>query len=189
MGFDTLHFVDIHSSSDKDSTFEDIKPDVAVYRKGDRVSGLDYGALELWVEFKTSLDPFKGVSGADLSAIAKKKDAKDDTEREQAVGQIIAYAVEHMGSGYFTHSFSVSIFGNCARLIRWDRAGAIVSDSFDYVHGKQLVEFFLRFDQLSPEQRGRDPTVTSPDGAERNAAERKLLPKRKPGESEEQYSG
>jgi hypothetical protein len=139
------------------------------------------------MEFKTKLDPFKDVSGEDLSAIAKKEGAKDDTEKEKAVGQIISYAVSHMGSGYFTHSFSVSIFGNFARLIRWDRAGAIVSQEFDYVKGNQLVEFFLRFDQLPSELRGRDSTITKPSAADRKEAKKSFLQKRKPEESDEDY--
>jgi hypothetical protein len=142
----------------------------------------------MWVEFETELDPFKGVSGSDLCAIATEDIEEGPTDAEVIVGRLISNAVAHMGSGFFTHSFSVFIFGNSARFIRWDRAGAIVSEAFDYVKGKELVEFFLRFDQLSPEQRGRDLSVTTPSDTDRNAAKSALAPRKKPGESDEEFS-
>jgi hypothetical protein len=144
--------------------------------------------MEMWIVFETELDPFKDVSGSDLCAIASEDLEEGPTDAEAVVGRLISNAVAHMGSGFFTHSFSVFIFGNFARLIRWDRAGAIVSEAFDYMKGKELVEFFLRFDQLSPEQRGRDLSVTTPSDTDRNAAKSALAPRRKPGDSDEEFS-
>ena len=50
--------------------------------------------------------------------------------------------------------------GSWARLIRWDRAGAIVSDSFNIRKDpKILCEFFWCFSALSDAGRGYDLTV------------------------------
>jgi hypothetical protein len=188
VGAETLQFVDTRNSFDSKALYGHIRPDMAVYSKRKKVNDIDFSEMETWIEFEAELDPFKEVSGSDLSAIASDNIEEGPTDAEAIVGRLLSIAVAHMGSGFFNHSFSVFIFGDSARLIRWDRAGAIVSEAFDYVHGKQLVEFFLRFDQLSPEQRGRDPTVTSPDDTVRKAAENALKPRRNPGESNEEFS-
>ncbi|KAF8869028.1 hypothetical protein CPB85DRAFT_1262615 [Mucidula mucida] len=86
-------------------------------------------------------------------------------------GQIASYAGITMFLSYRKHFMSVVVFGTYARLIFWDRRGAVVSRRFDYQEGggdKILFQFYLRFSQLTSEQRGYDPTVvevppTDPD--------------------------
>jgi hypothetical protein len=90
-------------------------------------------------------------------------------------------------SGFHTHSFLVSLFKSQARLFRWDRAGAIVTESFDYVASPLLAEFFMRFDRLTP--RGRDSTVKIPSKEDRLAASRLLAPMQRPDESDEEFEG
>ncbi|KAI0308449.1 hypothetical protein OF83DRAFT_1020036, partial [Amylostereum chailletii] len=48
-------------------------------------------------------------------------------------GQIIAYAHALLSMQFRLYCFSFLIFGSKARFIRWDRAGAVVSEAFDYV--------------------------------------------------------
>ncbi|CCM06270.1 uncharacterized protein FIBRA_08520 [Fibroporia radiculosa] len=46
-------------------------------------------------------------------------------------------------------------------MIRWDRAGGLVSSSFDFVKNPTVLQNFLyRFGHMSREERGFDPTVT-----------------------------
>ncbi|KAF9027320.1 hypothetical protein BDZ89DRAFT_1066995, partial [Hymenopellis radicata] len=80
-------------------------------------------------------------------------------------GQIASYAGITMFLSYRKHFMSVVLFGEYARLIFWDRRGAIVSRRFNYQKGddKILFEFYLRFSQLTTEQRGHDPTVVELD--------------------------
>ncbi|KAH9947387.1 hypothetical protein B0H21DRAFT_739347 [Amylocystis lapponica] len=76
-------------------------------------------------------------------------------------GQLISYASDLFLRQQRLHAFSVIILGFCARIIRWDRSGAIVTEKFNYVEepGK-LGEFFHRFSQLSNIDQGYDPTAT-----------------------------
>jgi hypothetical protein len=75
--------------------------------------------------------------------------------------QIIAYAAAHLGSQFRTHVFSVFITGEFARIIRWDRAGAIVTEAFSYcVPDSYLVDFFRRYDASAPKERGMDDSVS-----------------------------
>ena len=61
-----------------------------------------------------------------------------------------------------TFFFSLEIYqkSDTARLLRWDRSGVIVTEAFSYIdHPDYLVHFLQRFDQLTPAERGWDPTV------------------------------
>lgn len=50
-----------------------------------------------------------------------------------------------------------------ARFIRWDRAGAVVSERIDYAEDPTLlVQFLWRFGHMSDEQRGWDLTASRP---------------------------
>ncbi|KAL6308498.1 hypothetical protein BKA93DRAFT_822244 [Sparassis latifolia] len=58
-----------------------------------------------------------------------------------------------------TSVFTVLFFPTCARLMRWDRHGAIVTEQFPIKVTQDLATFFWRFARLSPEQQGYDPTA------------------------------
>ncbi|KAG7442422.1 uncharacterized protein BT62DRAFT_905964, partial [Guyanagaster necrorhizus] len=75
--------------------------------------------------------------------------------------QIASYAGAIMMLQYRSHLFTILICGRFARFIRWDRTGAIVSRRFDYTKRPDLVfDFYKRFSQLSPSQRGNDTNVS-----------------------------
>ena len=68
-----------------------------------------------------------------------------------------------------TFVFSLELYQSThtARLLRWDRAGVVVTEAFNFVEKPELlVEFLRRFDQLSPDRRGWDPTVQPATHAE-----------------------
>jgi hypothetical protein len=110
----------------------------------DAIESFGYARMALWLEFKhEQKDFFEGISGSDL-------DDKLSKEAMLELGQLLTYVVSHLGSGLYTHTFSVFIFGNKARLFRWDRAGGVVSEAFDYVTSRTLAEFFLRFGRSTP---------------------------------------
>ncbi|OAX37546.1 hypothetical protein K503DRAFT_227598 [Rhizopogon vinicolor AM-OR11-026] len=76
--------------------------------------------------------------------------------------------------------FSVAIIGKHARLIRWNRGGAVVTERFSYAEQPRLLaHFFWRFNLSNPEHRGLDKSVTDAeadfDGRE-NCAKLKLSP-------------
>lgn len=84
--------------------------------------------------------------------------------------------VEHVGH-ILAHQhrlflFTIIFCGSYARFQRWDRAGAVVSSAFNYLDSPEiLVTFFYKLyhgDQVSPEARGHDTTVSfaSPSEAE-----------------------
>ncbi|KAI0089840.1 hypothetical protein BDY19DRAFT_941069 [Irpex rosettiformis] len=76
-------------------------------------------------------------------------------------GQQIDYASQIMALQHRSHIFSISVIGHHARLIRWDRAGACVSERFNYANGSSnwLGEFLFRYANATREQRGFDHCV------------------------------
>ncbi|KAG2148240.1 uncharacterized protein EDB93DRAFT_1060686, partial [Suillus bovinus] len=64
-----------------------------------------------------------------------------------------------LGTQYHTHTFSVLIVHNFARIIRSDREGAIVTCAFNYNKSSHLVDFFYHFSQALPALHGVDTTV------------------------------
>ena len=75
-------------------------------------------------------------------------------------GQHIAYVTEVFARQIRVFYFSISLSGSRARLFRWDRAGCVLSESFDIrQQPKLLCEFLWRFSQASDASRGHDVTV------------------------------
>ena len=117
----------------------------------------------MFVEFKrgNTSDPFHGGEHMSFEKLFENTCATR--------GQIILYSTQLQTYQFRTGFFSIGIFGEVARLFRWDRAGAIVSEPIPYSQSGnlELVEFLCRFDMMDRDQRGLDPTVSdaSPDEA------------------------
>ncbi|TEB25012.1 hypothetical protein FA13DRAFT_1272666 [Coprinellus micaceus] len=89
--------------------------------------------------------------------------------------QLASYVGATMATQYHSHFFTVLIAGKRVRFLRWERASAIVTKSFDLTHEPLLLfEFFKRFRQLTLEQRGSN-THVSPATATEASDARKLL--------------
>lgn len=133
--------------------------------------------IEFPIEFKTKSeqDPF---------VTALKMPDHDETTTEnpflntttagrEVAGQITAYTSFILGSQYRTHMFLVLIFKKFARLIRWDRGGAVVTERIKYDTQPHLFDFFIRYDNTNRAIRGHDTTVAF-STLEEDRAARKL---------------
>lgn len=137
------------------------------------MKGFDSSLAEFTVEFKTmrNQDPFRretdciADAGTTIGSFME-----TDTKGRETAGQIISYATLILGAQYRTHTFSVLIVKDYARLIRWDRSGAIVTEPICYVTQSYLLDFFVRYDLASKEARGHDPTVSLPSKEEEQRA-------------------
>ncbi|KAF4619828.1 hypothetical protein D9613_004764 [Agrocybe pediades] len=89
--------------------------------------------------------------------------------------EVVSHAKTLLNYQHRTHVFMVHMVDPYARLIRFDRDGAIVSANFNYrEHGDVLLEFLWRYSNASEETRGRDPTVVRATVAEEALAKEKL---------------
>ncbi len=156
-----------------------IKPDVSVYADKhlhalDAADSQDaathVGLIATFIEVKAEIDFFKDPPSTSTSS--KKRRASraqhhfvlDHIKNEKileiatkALGQNIAYASEVCARQYRHCCYSVSLAGCYARLIRWDRAGAVVTAAFNlHKHPEYLCQFFWYFSQMSDEEQGYD---------------------------------
>ena len=93
----------------------------------------------------------------------------------KALGQHIAYVTEVFARQFRVFFFTVSMAGSRARLLRWDRSGCIVSESFDIREQPDILcEFLWRFAHASEAGRGHDTTV-HPAGADEESVFEELI--------------
>lgn len=145
----------------------DFSPDCTVYAKEHgKVTGVNSVISDIYIEFKHKpeddafLNPVTPMSQPRSNPLVRR-----NTRGFHTAGQIGVYAALQLDSQYRTHVFSVLIVGNYARLIRWDRSGAIVTEPIYYTTNSALLDFFTRYDQADRAVRGHDDTVrkASPD--------------------------
>ncbi|KAF9784080.1 hypothetical protein BJ322DRAFT_1125579, partial [Thelephora terrestris] len=111
--------------------------------------------MELFVELKhnTQNDPFCDLSDGGMQE-------RCSINGNDTRGQCLLYATNQLAYQHRLFAFSLVICGKKARFIRWDREGAVVSAAIDCSQRPDLViDFLRRFNQLTPEQRGLDPTA------------------------------
>ncbi|KAH8115736.1 hypothetical protein DFH11DRAFT_1301848 [Phellopilus nigrolimitatus] len=157
---------------------ESMKPEICAYEetslralkqeKKQRIPA-HLGFAELFIDVQKSKDrdPFQdpprnsNLPRSEHNFFVEHKSKQERARVERRLGRIVAYAAEVCARQHRMFYFSVLITGTRARLVRWDRAGAIVTNSFDYRRTpKAFCTFLWRFGLANPAQRGYDPTVT-----------------------------
>ena len=142
-----------------------LKPDITFFSKNDATGLHEYSDtvppvtsffhMELFVELKfdTQCDPFRDLSKDEM-------EERDTINGHDTRGQCLLYAANQLAYQHRLFAFSLVICGKKARFIRWDREGVIVSAGIDCSQRHDLViEFLQRFNQMTAEQRGLDPTA------------------------------
>ncbi|KAF9800848.1 hypothetical protein IEO21_10279 [Rhodonia placenta] len=78
----------------------------------------------------------------------------------KARSQISEYALHLMRSQPRQFCFMVVVAGCYARILRWDRAGTIVSEPFEFVKDSStMVTFLYKYGTMTQEERGFDTSV------------------------------
>ena len=148
-----------------------LKPDLCLYRKDILNQVLvvenqyiaNFGLADIIIEVKRDpkSDPFIDAKANSVLGHVFIRDTPSYLDKiEQTLGQIAAYAAAVCARQYRTHCFTISIFGPIARIIRWDRAGAIVSRAFNYHDEEQwLTEFARHYSNATYAQQGYDMSI------------------------------
>ncbi|KAI0629908.1 hypothetical protein C8Q77DRAFT_1234583 [Trametes polyzona] len=130
-------------------------------------SELGYAELIIHVAGDASQDPFTDPPaelGAEERAtfdfFSRRKYRTGRHDVEDALGLHMGFVAEAFARQHRHAFYSVSMAGSRARLLRWDRAGCIVSEAFCVRnHPERLCDFLWRFASTSDAARGHDPTV------------------------------
>ncbi|OCH85839.1 hypothetical protein OBBRIDRAFT_281591 [Obba rivulosa] len=105
-------------------------------------------------------DPPVGTSRRHAAFIRSVEDDERQEALYRSLARNIAFADQTFLEQYRVGYFSISVCGLSARLLRWDRAGVVVTEAFNLK--KQpgvLCEFLWRFAHASNPERGYDCTV------------------------------
>lgn len=82
-------------------------------------------------------------------------------ERKKSRGQLAEHIAAMLSHQHLLYAYQVELCKCEARLLRWDRAGVLISKSFNIL-GKHspLHRFLFQFSKLDKLQRGADPTAS-----------------------------
>lgn len=160
---------------------KDRRPDICVYEEGTDESHYtkgekkkafaNLGYAHMFIEVKGHDredyfdDPVKNSHPTDRPShsFIRRFDAKTPSSElaREDLGQIVAYATEALAKQHRVAYYSVSVRGIKARLMRWDRSGAIATEEFDlHKNSRFLCEFLWRYSKGTAYERGFDDTVT-----------------------------
>jgi len=135
-----------------------LNPQLCIYRKGIWIDRpCNFSILEMTVHFVSPhVDPFQDP----VSNLLIRKDCKLEAESRWPFltrAELVSFASAQMATQFRVFCFSVVVFRQWARLLRWDRAG---SRKFDFTrHPDWLAEFFWRYSHMLPADRGEDLSV------------------------------
>ena len=140
-------------------------PDCSVYTSDHETNKFDVTRVDLITEFKKeSNDPFVDDSNSEEKGQGKDNPFLcNEGPNREVLGQLTAYATATLSAQYRTHLFMVLISGEYARLIRWDRGGAVVTKRILFNEESYFFDFLTRYDIASREDRGHDSTVSAPE--------------------------
>ncbi|TCD68321.1 hypothetical protein EIP91_011180 [Steccherinum ochraceum] len=130
-------------------------------------SGSPWSSMEFGIMFRTacSADPFPSEDGCGSSPQPSTSKAEERTWKKLA--SCAAAQFDHQHRSFL---FTILVCGHHARFLRWDRAGIIVTDQFDYKEDPQpLAEYLWRYGRISATNRGFDPTVRCSTSSDQEA--------------------
>ena len=79
---------------------------------------------------------------------------------QRSLGQIAEYVAKVLRRQHRLHFFTIYVYAGQARVIRWDRAGVIISTPFDFEEDPTLLyQVIWRYACMTRTQRGYDPTA------------------------------
>ena len=154
-----MHIVDTHATPFQTYEDREIKPDVTLYQDrfqpatagGSPAPAIDRVAIMAEFKFRVGDDPFDDTQPGF---------ERTEAQGQDTLGQICSYATAQMAGQFRTHLFSLLIFPNYARILRWDRAGVIVTEKIDLLENSSfLAEFLWRYDHMTTVQQGFDEHV------------------------------
>ncbi|PIL31115.1 hypothetical protein GSI_05811 [Ganoderma sinense ZZ0214-1] len=165
-GYEALTTDRLPDSSASGSSGDALRPDMGIYpiaraRTGPSDDSLDARVAWAWLELliEVKWDP----KAAPFSSRYTPRSAFLPTGRERCLsrGQLAEYAVEQLNRQHRQFLFMVHVMRDCARILRFDRSGAVVSEEFDYVaHPEVIGTLLFRLSRMSRAEQGHDPTAT-----------------------------
>ncbi|OBZ67750.1 hypothetical protein A0H81_12496 [Grifola frondosa] len=177
---DTGRWKDMADGSTHAKAKNDKKPDLGIYPRHEAAlkavkiekpltedqkhklgKRVDFIGRVSWAWLSLSLEVKNRTETAPFSCDGGTYWLPDNDEARKSRGQLADYAKEVLARQHRQFFFMIVVIRDHARILRWDRAGAAVSRSFNYVqYPRKLGGFIYRYAKMTPVQRGFDPTAT-----------------------------
>ena len=164
-GFDIVPRVSDAETYDISNPEPKTRPDIAFYPSGlKRKTPLDWSLMDMFVEWRAGAD-----RDAYRETFVGRESLDCDSKRAFKLrGQMLAFVARLMDSQHRLCVYAVDIYGDRARLYRFDTSSVVVSEPILFREdGKLLDQFFLRYSAASPVERAFDPTVIPATVAEK----------------------
>ncbi|KAH9025840.1 hypothetical protein EDB85DRAFT_2149458 [Lactarius pseudohatsudake] len=161
----TLYIRDTSRSPDRATTSLSVSlsPDCTVYDQAHKnVIGANSAVSDIWIEFKSKAEEdafLVNFPDGGQSVSSSNRLMNQGPKGVSTAGQITAYAALQLDCQFRTHVFSILVVEDYARLIRWDRSGAVVTAPIYYRRDPELLDFFIHYDQAGRQERGHDNSV------------------------------
>lgn len=141
---------------------EDLSADTEVSNDETTKSPSKWDVHRLHIEFKSKKDSSK-LKDSDP------KDAEDfNIDDKNTWGEIISYAALTFKHQHRCFLFTIIVCGPEARLLRWGRSGALLTEKFNYKRDSTILcNFFRKFARLSKVDQGIDTSVLVATDGER----------------------
>ncbi|KAH9903256.1 hypothetical protein C8Q73DRAFT_45089 [Cubamyces lactineus] len=136
---------------------EEADPEVTAVHLGKLATVWAHAEFVVETKHEPKLAPFS----FDPDEVQKCDAFSEAADREDARGQLIAYAREICARQHRRYVYLISVYRDFARFIRVDRTAALLSPPFNYVQDPTVFATFVyRYINATPEERGHDPTAT-----------------------------
>ncbi|KAI1791953.1 hypothetical protein LXA43DRAFT_369093 [Ganoderma leucocontextum] len=166
-GYEALTTDRFPDSSISGSSGDALRPDMGIYPTDPaRTTASDNSlgdARVIWAWLELLIEVKWDPKAAPFSSRYTPRSPFLPTGRERCLsrGQLAEYAVEMFHRQHRQFLFVIHFMCDCARFLRFDRSGAVVSEEFDYVAHPEVIGTFLsRLSGMGRAERGHDPTAT-----------------------------
>ncbi|OBZ74010.1 hypothetical protein A0H81_06510 [Grifola frondosa] len=122
---------------------------------------LDYVASPSWAWVDMPIEIKHNVNTAPFSQKEREDWLPHNDEARKSRGQLADYAMQILAHQHRQFFFMIIFIRDHARLVRWDRVGAVVSKPFNYVKSPDILgRLVYQYANMTATQRGFDPTAT-----------------------------
>ncbi|TFY61573.1 hypothetical protein EVJ58_g4427 [Rhodofomes roseus] len=125
-------------------------------------------SLAIIVKMRHKASPFEFMN--DMTESFLRYNPRGNGKADRSLGYLAECVSKVFRRQHRLHCFTIYVCKGKARVVRWDRAGAVVSTPIDFVEDPRPLQMvFWRYACMTQVQRGFDPTVSLATKAEIDA--------------------
>ena len=172
-GFEPVPLISDSAAYNPSSPDPKILPDFSIHPASVEQNLLNpWPLMDMFIEWRVSAkrDAYRETF------VANEKFDYDSDKAFKLRGHMFSFAARLMDSQHRLFVFAVDIYGDRARLYRFDPSSVVVSEPILFrKDSKPLDQFFLQYSSASPAERGHDPTIIPATVAEKVLFQKRVV--------------